>query len=134
VLTCAMANGIDEKTDDLRFSPVPNVLLVNSGVYDLTDEGTAWIRRTLQKKELVKQISPDYLVRKGLPPTLAIHGTNDGNVPFATAKRFEAEMMQAGNPLEFHVLPGASHFIWLDRRYSGQVDSLQNAFLKKLGY
>lgn len=65
---------------------------------------------------------------------LALHGTNDGNAPFPTALAFESAMKKAGNPLEFHALPGASHFIWLDRRFSKHVDSLQNAFLKKLGY
>jgi len=134
VLTSAMAGQWNEKTDDLRFNPSPNVLLVNSGVYDLTDNLTAWIRRTLPDKDLVKQISPNFLVRRGLPPILAIHGTNDGNVSFASAKVFDDEMMKAGNPLEFHALEGASHFIWVDRRYSGTVHGLHNAFLKKLGY
>jgi acetyl esterase/lipase len=134
VLATAMANQWNEKTDDLRFSASPNVLLVNSGVYDLTDQGTAWIRRTLKNKDLVKQISPNYLVKTGLPPTLALHGTNDRNVPFPTALTFETEMKKAGNPLEFHAIPGAGHFIWFDRQYSGQVDSLRSAFLKRLGY
>ncbi|WP_157584263.1 alpha/beta hydrolase [Spirosoma arboris] len=134
VLTCAMADQWNEKTDDLRFSATPNLLLVNSGVYDLTDQTTAWIRQTLKNKNLVKQISPNFLVRKGMPPILAIHGTQDGNVPFSGAKRFETEMIKAGNPLEFHALEGASHFIWLDRRYSTTVDSLQTNFLKKWGY
>ncbi|QEC74634.1 alpha/beta hydrolase [Mucilaginibacter ginsenosidivorax] len=134
VLTSALAGTINEATDDLHYSPIPNILLVTSGVYDLTDQNTAWIRRTLKNKEEVKAISPAFLVRKGMPPVLALHGTNDGNVPFPSALAFEAAMKEAGNPLEFHALGGASHFIWLDRRYSGQVDSLQNAFLKKLGY
>jgi acetyl esterase/lipase len=134
VLASAMADKWNEKTDDLRFSPVPNLLLVNSGVYDLTDQNTAWIRRTLKNKDLVKQISPNFLVKKGMPPILALHGTDDGSVPFPSALAFEKAMKDAGNPLEFHAIPGAGHFIWFDRRYSGQVDSLQNAFLKKMGY
>lgn len=134
VLTCAMADQWNEKTDDLHFSAAPNVLMVNSGVYDLTDQATAWIRRTLKNKDLVKQISPNYLVRPGLPPLLAIHGTQDGNVSFSSAKQFEIEMLKASNPLEFHALEGASHFIWLDKHYSPRVTDFQHDFLKKRGY
>lgn len=41
VLTSAMADRWNEDTDNFNYSPVPNVLLVNSGVYDLTDQNTA---------------------------------------------------------------------------------------------
>jgi fermentation-respiration switch protein FrsA (DUF1100 family) len=84
-------------TDDLRYSPVPNLIMVNSAVYDLTDQNTAWIRKDLTDKDLVKSISPNFLVHGGLPPMLAIHGTSDGNVPFATAEKFKDEMVKAGN-------------------------------------
>jgi acetyl esterase/lipase len=134
VLTSALADKWNEKTDDLRFSSAPNVLLVNSGVYDLTDQGTAWIRKDLKDKTLAKEISPAYLVRKGTPPTLIIHGTNDGNVPYSSAKMFADEMTRAGNNLEFQTLNGAGHFIWYDPKYSSEVSKLRNSFLTKLGY
>jgi acetyl esterase/lipase len=133
-LCCAMADKYNEKTDDLRYSPVPNLLMVNSAVYDLTDLNTAWIRKDLKDKDLVKEISPDFLVKKGLPPILAIHGTKDTNVPYAGAKLFETEMMNAGNRLEFYPLEGATHFLWLDPKYAGQADRIQEDFLKKYGY
>jgi acetyl esterase/lipase len=133
-LTCAMADKWNEATDDLHYSPVPNLIMVNSGVYDLTDQSTAWIRKDLQDKDLVKTISPNFLVHKGLPPILAIHGTSDGNVPFASAEKFKDEMLKAGNSIEFHPITNATHFIWYDPRWLDEVSNTRIAFLQKSGY
>jgi acetyl esterase/lipase len=135
VLCTALADKWNEKTDDLQFSAVPNVLMVNSGVYDLTDQNTAWIRKDLKDKNLVKEISPDYLIKKNLPPTLIIHGTDDQNVPYSSAQKFVTEMIKAGNSsIEFQSLKGAGHFIWFDPKYSPEVSKLRSGFLTKLGY
>ena len=105
----------NEKTDDIKYSPVPNIIMVNSSVYELTDANTLWIRQDLrnrnQNENLVKEISPNYLIKKGLLPTLIIHGTNDRNVPFSSAKQFVDKMLLESNNIEFHALEGAGHFI-----------------------
>jgi acetyl esterase/lipase len=137
VLAAAMVENWNEKTDDLSYSPVPNVLIVNSGVYDLTDDTTSWIRQGLrnrnQDENLVKEISPNYLIKKGLPPTLIIHGTNDRNVRFSTAGEFVEKMKLEGNEIEFHPLEGAGHFIWWGQ-FGNQVSAIRATFLEKLGY
>lgn len=109
--------------------------MVNSGVYDLTDKNTTWIRKDLKDKNLVKEISPGYLIKKNLPPALVIHGTDDHNVPYPTAKKFVDEMAKVGNStIEFQSLKGAGHFIWFDPKYSSEVSRLRSEFLIKLGY
>ena len=112
--------------------------MINSGVFDLTDANTTWIRQGLKAKNinenLVEEISPNNLIKKGLPPIIIIHGTNDYNVPFSSAEQFVKKMTKEGNIIEFHALEGAGHFIWFDRRYSNQVSELRNKFLEKLGY
>lgn len=134
-LCTALVENWNEKTDNLNFSPVPNVLLVNSGVYDLTDRNTAWIRKNLKDKNLVKEISPDYLIKKNMPPTLIIHGTNDQSVPYPSAKRFVDESENIGNDkIEFQSLTGAGHFIWFDPKYATEVLRLRSEFLIKLHY
>ena len=132
VLCSALADRYNEKTDNLAYSPVPNILLVNSGVFDLTPP--SWYSKNAEDSNHVKQISPVYLVRKGMPPTLIIHGTEDGNVPYATALTFDRAMKLAGNEYEFRSIQGASHFIWYDQRYWPQVEQIRSAFLKKYGY
>lgn len=136
-LATALVENWNEKTDNLKYSPVPNVLMVNSGVYDLTDDNTEWIRQGLRDRNkdenLVKTISPNYLIKKGLPPTLIIHGTNDRNVPYSTAKEFVDKMKLEGNDIEFHSLEGAGHFIWWGQ-YGKQVSEIRSKYLEKLGY
>ena len=134
VLTTALADKWNEKTDDLSYSATPNVLLVNSGVYDLTDNATAWIRKGLADKNTVKEISPNHSAKKNMPPTLLIHGTKDRSVPYTTAKTFEEERKKAGNNFEFHTMENASHYLWYERPYSIQVTKLRSDFLQKLGY
>ncbi len=136
-LATALVSNWNEKTDDLQYSSVPNAIMVNSGVYDLT-ECDYWIRKGLIERnlstDLVKEISPNYLVRKILPPILIIHGTNDHSVLFSTAEEFNKKMTQSGNNIEFHILEGAGHFIWYDELYYKKVGDYRKAFLKKLGY
>lgn len=135
VLTTAMANEVNENTDNLNVSATPNILLVNSGVFDLvSDAGTAWISKGLANKNDIQKISPQHLVKKGLPPMLVFHGTNDQSVNYATARSFAESMKKEGNDIEFHTLEGAHHYIWYDRRFSGKVADMRKAFLKKYGY
>jgi len=135
VLTTTLANEINESTDNLNFSASPNLLLVNSGIYSLYADGsTDWISKDLKDKTLVKKISPQHLLTKGLPPMLIIHGTNDQSVDYGSAKVFAEEMKQLGNQFEFETLEGAPHYIWYDRRFSGKVANLRKTFLRKYGY
>ena len=134
VLTTALASKWNEKTDDLRFSPKPNVLLVNSGAYDLTIGNTQWITKNLKNKESVKEISPNHLDKKALPPLLIVHGTNDNNCPYATAVKFKEEAEKMNNNFEFHELNGAGHFIWYDPKYTERISKWRKDFLTKLGY
>ncbi len=135
VLTTAMAEEINEKTDNLNYSACPNILLINSGVFNITaDGGTSWISKGLNDKNYVKKISPQQLLKKGLPPTLIVHGTNDQSVDYASAKSFTDEMKRLGNDIEFQTLEGAHHYIWYDMRFSRKVSEIRKNFLKKYGY
>lgn len=135
VLSTALSSEVNENSDNLKFGAAPNLLLVNAGVYNLYyEENTDWISRALKDKNLVKKISPQHLLKTGLPPTLMIHGTNDRSVDYGSAKIFADEMRKLGNECEFHTLEGAPHYIWYDRRFSGKVADLRRAFLRKHGY
>jgi len=135
VLTTALADEWNEETDRLELSASPNLLLVNAGVYSLYREDiTDWITRDLKDKNLVKKISPQHLLRKGLPPMLIIHGTNDQSVEYSSAEAFAETMHELGNEFEFQTLEGAPHYIWFDRRFSDKVTKWRSDFLKKYGY
>lgn len=136
VLATALVDNWNEKTDNLNFSCVPNVLLINSGVYDLTDENSwyrAGLKRRNQDENLVNEISPNNLASEKLPPTLIIHGTNDRNVAFSTAKKFVEKMNISGNNIVFKPLDNAGHFIWWGK-YGKQVAEIRYNYLKEIGY
>jgi acetyl esterase/lipase len=134
VLTTALASRWNEKTDDLKYSPTPNILLVNSGVYDLTIGNSQWITRNLKDKEMVNQISPNHLEKKNMPPLLVIHGTKDGSCPYWTAEKFRDDMAKTSNAFEFHHLEGAGHAIWFDQRFTEQISKWRIDFLLKFGF
>ena len=134
-LTTALAKDWNEITDNMNYGASPNLLMINSGVYNLySEDATDWITRDLKDKSLAKRISPVHLLTSGLPPIIIIHGTNDQSVDYSTAKTFAEEMQKLGNDFEFHTLEGAPHHIWFDRRYSEKVTTFRNTFLKKYGY
>ncbi|HDS03152.1 MAG TPA: alpha/beta hydrolase [Firmicutes bacterium] len=134
-LAAALVDGRDEKSDDRSISARPNALNLISGVYDLTDGN--WIRRALKRRgesgDLVEEISPNQLPLKEMPPVLVIHGTEDNNVPFETAKTFVERMKEANQLCEFHPIEGAGHFMWYGQ-YGKHVWDLQKDFINRLGY
>jgi len=136
VLATALVENWNEKTDNLNFSCVPNVLMVNSGAYDLTDEGS-WIRAGLKRRNqdenLVKEISPNNLAPRKLPPTLIIHGTNDRSTAFSSAVEFVEKMKISGNEIVFKPIENAGHIIWWGQ-YGKQVSEIREKFLKEIGY
>ncbi|HEX7756282.1 MAG TPA: alpha/beta hydrolase [Niabella sp.] len=134
VLAAALASNWNEKSDHQQFSPVPDVLLVNSGVYDLTDEKTAWIRKDLSDKMLVKGISPNNLVREQLPPMLLIHSKADQNVPYSSVEKFVSLMQSAKNPVTLKSIEEGGHFIFADPKYTPVVFAWRKEFLNRLGY
>jgi len=134
VLATALASEWNEKSDHLKFSPVPNVVMANSGVYDLMDEKTAWIRKDLSDKNLAKQISPNGLIKKNLPPMLLIHSTVDQNVPYASAQKFALLSRAAGNQVEFKSINEGGHFIFDHPKYVSTAFAWRKEFLKILGY
>ena len=133
-LACELANGYNEKTDDLHYKASPNLIMVTSGIYDLTDINNAWKRRELKDKALARSISPLFLVRAGMSPVLVIHGRKDNEADYAIAKQFEAQMKSNKNPIAFHPVDKATHLLWLDTKYAGEVERVQQDFLKKYGY
>jgi acetyl esterase/lipase len=133
-LACALAGKYNESTDNLRFSPVPNLVMVTSAIYDLTDTNNAWITRYFKDKNALREISPIYLARKIAPPVLVIHGRKDADEDYAHARHFASQLKEAGSPVSFHPVDDAPHLLWLDTKYAGEAEKVQQDFLKKWGY
>jgi dipeptidyl aminopeptidase/acylaminoacyl peptidase len=52
-----------------------------------------------------------YHVRKGLPPMIEFHGTDDEQVPKWTLQFFETAMKKEDNEFELHMLEKRKHYL-----------------------
>jgi acetyl esterase/lipase len=131
-LALTVIDTLDDKKEDLNISSVPNSAMLNSVATDFT-QGDFWQQYYADKKFL-ERISPLHQVRKNLPPILLISGNKDNNVPIQPTIAFAEKMKAIGNDCELHVLDGAGHFLWYDKRFGNQVEEYRSGFLKRLGY
>jgi acetyl esterase/lipase len=92
-----------------------------------------------------QEISPYHFVRKGLPPSIIVHGTKDEAVPFPTVVAFQKAMTAAGNRCELKAYEGQPHGFFNPGRGQGEArkEATRNyyltlrdldAFLESLGY
>ena len=123
----------NEKTDNLTISAKPNSLIVNAAVYDLTDNNTKWIVENLENKEVVKEISPNHLMKKTITKMLLIHGDKDRNCPYDSATHFYQKMKSLGNNIELYTIQGGYHRVWYGKHYT-EVAKVTREYIQKLNY
>ena len=108
-LATAMIDEYNEKTDDLAVSSSPNAILLFSACVN-TVEG--WCDYLLaERRSKIWSISPAHHIRKGLPPMIEFHGTDDEQVPKWTVQFFENAMKKEGNEFEQHMFDGRKHYL-----------------------
>jgi acetyl esterase/lipase len=90
----------------LPFSSVPNAMILFNPVLDTTKAGYG---AKEFRPERQTDISPCHHVRKGIVPTLILHGTADRTVPFENAQRFTRLMQEAGNSCSLIPFEGRDH-------------------------
>ena len=101
----ALFDGVNEDTDDIKVSPVPNAMVLLFPVIDTSTEGYGNARIG----ERWREISPVHHVRADVPPTIIFHGTTDPTTPFKGAKAFQEAMTKAGNRCELDANEGGVH-------------------------
>jgi acetyl esterase len=98
--------GHEGEGEDLRISSRPNAMILYNPVVDTTEAGYGLGKVGEERKT---EISPVHHIRRGIPPTLVIHGTADSTVPFENVERFDRLMREAGNRSELIAAEGAGH-------------------------
>ena len=138
-------SGFEAKGEDHDVSSVPNALLLFNpavvlaqipGKFEVpADKAASRMERMGVEAE---KLSPYHHVRKGLPPTIIFHGTNDSAVPYRTVELFEQRMKEAGNSCNLMGYEGQPHgfFNW---GRAGNLPfrntmSAADQFLSKLGW
>ena len=109
--------GFKAKGEDSKISSVPNAMVlynppcVLAPVPERKDfinpENIAGLRERMGVP--LEQLSPWHHVRKGMPPTLVLHGEADPTVKFWTSKVFVEKMKKAGNHAELAAYPDEKH-------------------------
>jgi len=133
-LSTAMIDEYNEKTDDPAVSSSPNAILLFSSCVN-TVEG--WCDYLLaERRSKIWSISPAHHIRKGLPPMIEFHGTDDEQVPKWTLQFFENAMKKDGNEFELHMFEGRKHYLGGENpKYSHYYDedilNITDAFLRK---
>ncbi len=92
-LCTAVLSDVNEKTDNLAFSPVPYAMVLFNPVVDTGKNGYG--QDKLEGREF--QISPVHNIKPGMPPVLIMHGKADKTVPYENVVRFKHVMKQEDN-------------------------------------
>lgn len=73
-----------------------------SGLFGLTELND-------ESCKVLREGSPQFSIKSGLPPFLLIHGDMDKQVPYAQSTRFQEKMKAAGNVCDLITILGGGH-------------------------
>lgn len=133
-LSTAMIDEYNEKSDDLGISCSPDAILLFSACVNTVE---AWCDRLLaERRTQIWSISPAHHIRKGLPPMIEFHGTDDEQVPKWTVQFFESAMKKEGNYFELHIYEGRKHYLGdgnpkYSRYFDDEILKVADDFLRK---
>ncbi len=136
-LGTALLDTINEISDNLNISPVPNALLLYSSNVNTME---AWIDMLLgSRREEIWSISPYHNLRKPMPPTIAFRGDEDDQVLPYIADMFAAKMVDLRNYYEEYIYTGRKHYLGEgNKKYASYFDEeileKTDAFLEKFGF
>lgn len=118
-LSTALVDEINEPTDNMKISPVPDALLLYSSNVNTLEP---WIDMLLggRSKE-IWSISPFHHLKKNMPPAIAFHGEEDNQVLPYIVGMFKAKTTELGNYFELHTYPGKKHYLGTEK-YSRYFD------------
>ena len=136
----------DEPGEDAKVSSVPNAMvLFNPVLITAEAEGLKTFGGDRLEKlkarlgvEDPKTMSPYHNIRKGLPPTLVLHGKGDTTVPYSTAEAYMKQATKTGLRAElagYEDMPhGFFNFGRRDNKMFLATVTRMHEFLSSLGY
>jgi acetyl esterase/lipase len=127
----------DESSQTLRVAAVVNWY----GITDVKDMlagqnrrnyAVSWIGSQADPEKLAARVSPITYARKGLPPILTIHGTDDNFVPYSQAVRLHKALTEQGVQNQLLTIQGGHHG-GFTREEMTRIYSVIREFLKRNG-
>lgn len=133
----AIIEGLENSTENLEISSIPNAVVAYNPVLDTTEKGYGSKKVVGRETEM----SPCHQVKKEMPPMLIFHGDKDKTVPYENAERFTSLMKKAGNDCELVTINGVGHGFFNGHFFRKKGDRYFNlatydtdVFLRELGY
>ena len=136
-LSTAMFDDINEKSDNLDISPVPNALLLFSSNLNTIEAWADWLMG--ERRNEIWSVSPYHNLKPGLPPAIEFHGTEDCMVPIYILNFFKEKTISLGNYFESVVFEGRGHYLGEgNEKYATYFDEAileqTDQFLEKFGF
>ena len=134
-LSAAVFDTFDESGEQTKVSSAPDVLVLFNPAVDTSHETPAVLKERFLARG--RELSPLHHIRRGLPPTLIMHGKADATVPYTDVERFCGESRKLGNQCVVVGYEGAPHgFFNPGRGDKWHSETLQemDSFLTRLGY
>jgi acetyl esterase/lipase len=136
-LATALTDSINEISDNMKISPVPNALLLFSSNVNTMEP---WIDMLLgDRRNEIWTISPYHNLKRNMPPAIAFSGEEDDQVlPYIT-DLFKVKTLKMGNYYELHTYPGRKHYLGegnkkYARYFDEEILELTDVFLEKYGF
>lgn len=133
----ATVPGLNDPSDDLKISAIPNALVLYNPVFDNGPTGYGYER----VGERYPELSPMHNISKATPPTIVFLGTKDDLIPVETAKLYKQKMEEAGNRCDLFLYEDQKHGFFNYRgdskdgnRYFNETLEQTGLFLESLGY
>ena len=136
-LSTAMFDDINEETDNMDISPVPNALLLFSSNLNTMEAWADWLMGERRKE--IWSVSPYHNLKPGLPPAIEFHGTEDCMVPIYIMNLFKEKTLSLGNYFESIVFEGRGHYLdegndTYSTYYDEDILKQTDKFLEKFGF
>lgn len=136
-LAAALASieDFDDPNDNVSISAKPNALVLFNPVLDFGAKGDQEIYKILGKNYTLT--SPAHNVKKGMPPTLILHGSEDIYNSPETILSYKASMEDAGNRCDVIIYDGQEHGFFnygRSAQYYKETVLEMDRFLISLGY
>jgi acetyl esterase/lipase len=136
-LSTAMFDDINEKSDNMDISPIPNALLLYSSNLNTIEAWADWLMG--ERRNEIWSVSPYHNLKPGLPPAIEFHGTEDCMVPIYIQNLFKEKTISMGNYFESIVFEGREHYLGEgNKKYATYFDEeileQTDRFLEKFGF
>ena len=136
----------EEPSENIKISSVPNAMVLFNpvlitaqakGLNTFGGDRLDKLKSRLGVKD-PKTISPYHNIRKGLPPTLILHGKSDTTVPYSTAEAYINKANEIGLRTELEGYDEMPHGFFNLGRYENKMFlatvTRMHDFLRSIGY